>query len=122
MIFFVTKAERKLVLILSESDVADKLRPGHTVTIDAGQLAGVAVAEVAVGMLKTDEDTLAFLEKANPGQFTAANRRPPSGPDPAKGETRCKGCQGVMPFASLYEDRCIVCWAKMAKALLRLVN
>jgi hypothetical protein len=36
-------------------------------------------------------------------------------PDPRPHETRCAGCQGLVATETLFEGRCIICWATEAK-------
>jgi hypothetical protein len=108
-----------LFVMLSESDVADKLRPGHTLYVDPALLGGRTFGHVVISLGKTDQDNVALLHKAAPETRGMA----PRVREPGAAEARCKGpCKGVQPEADLFEGKCTVCWATQAKALLRMLN
>ncbi len=114
-----TNTPPSLVVMLSESDVADKLRPGNTLYVDPTLLKGNLFGEVILSMHKTDQDAIDLLQ----GKFPEVKGMKPQTREPRTHEARCSGpCKGVMPFAQLFEGKCIVCWSRQAKALLRMVN
>lgn len=111
MIFVMASNEPTLFLMLAEGDVKS-MRLGHTKFVDKRMLNKYTFNKVIVSLHKTDEDALECIRQAGHRVPELPN------PEPIANETRCLGCSGLILTASMFEGRCIVCWANMAKKLI----
>lgn len=103
MIYAVALKEQTIVLMISEKDVED-LRAGHTKFVDKRMMKGKKFDSIIISLHKTDDESIKVLKLGNeifhnPGI-----------------EATCRGCQGDIKKELLFEGKCIVCWAKQAKA------
>lgn len=112
MIFLLAKDLPALFLMLSEKDIGI-MRPGRTLFVDQRQLGGRTFDRVILSLGKTDAENLELVQKAQPGM----DMREFVSPEPARAEARCKGCEAIVEACTLFEERCIVCWATEAKKL-----
>lgn len=110
MIFVVAANEPAVFLMLAEKDVAS-MREGRTVFVDGRATGGVVFNKVLVSLHPTDQDALHMLHTAGHVVPELATH------EPVAKEVRCAGCQGLNSVGSLFEGRCIVCWATEAKRL-----
>lgn len=109
MIFVAAANEHTVVLMLSEQDVIT-LREGRTLFVDERATKGATFKNVILSLHKTNEEALATLR--------AAGHSTPSSlitHEPLPSESRCSGCNGLLPTPSLFEGQCTVCWATEAK-------
>lgn len=106
-------ATDSLFVFFSEQDVI-LMRQGRTLFIDQRQFKGAKFTNIVTALSKTDADSLAMLQQAN--GLTAA-RVDLTPPEPHAHESKCPGCDGLVTTASMFEGRCIVCWATEAKRL-----
>lgn len=108
---FVTGKDGSMFLMLSEKDI-ETMRAGNTKFVDERQTKGVTFNRVILSLHKTDEEAVAILRGAG-------HAVPPPGdlekPMPRAHEVRCPGCDGIIDNGSIFEGRCIVCWANAAK-------
>jgi hypothetical protein len=110
MIFLVAANEPTLFVMLSEQDVAS-MRQGRTTFVDKRALGKYTFDRVVLSLSKTDNDSIALLNKA--GHKVDVEKAAVHSTDP--GESVCKGCAGLIKTESMFEDKCIVCWAAEAK-------
>lgn len=115
MIFVAAANEPTMVIMLSEQDVMG-MRQGQYRFVDERATKGHQFNKCVVCLYKTDAESLAALKKSQggvlPGQVTEQMVT-----ETKATEERCFVCKGVGPIGSLYEDKCITCWAVEAKRL-----
>jgi hypothetical protein len=102
-----------LFLFFNEQDVIT-MRQGRTLFVDQRQLKGATFKQVITALGQTDADAVALIQKANGLKAAAVDLDPPA---PAVHESKCPGCGGLVATATMFEGRCIVCWATEAKRL-----
>lgn len=117
MIFALGNDGVVLFCMLSEQDIG-QMRTGVTKFVDERQLGERTFQRVVISLHKTDAEALRLLKQ----QLTVQQRKELEqqglkGPEPTVGEAKCIGCQGINPIESLFEGRCICCWAAKAKKL-----
>lgn len=117
MIFAMASTEPTLMIFISESDVANKLRPGNTLFVDEKHLGGRLFKKLVISLSKSDNATIDLLRATDP----RGTGVPLVDRQPEEGMAICKGCEGEMPLQQLFEGQCIVCWSKEAKKA-RLAN
>lgn len=117
MIFALAAADRRpgapidtLFVFFTEQDVIT-MRQGRTLFVDQRQLQGKKFTQIITALVKTNDDAVAMLKKANL-QGATVDLTPPA---PNPGQAKCKGCGGLVAAETLFEDTCIVCWATEAK-------
>lgn len=110
MIYALSVDETTLFVMLSESDVADKMRPGNSMFVDGRHLQGKKFEKVILSLHKTNEDAIALIHQAG------GPKEQVDGHHPTATETRCAKCEAIVERGSTFEGRCIVCWATEAKA------
>lgn len=110
---FVAGKDGSMFLMLSEQDMG-QLRQGNTKFVDERQTGGVPFNRVVLSLHKTDQEAIEILQKA--GHFVP-QREDMRSADPKAEQVRCKSCDAINERGSLFEDKCITCWAAMAKGL-----
>lgn len=111
MIFILDKQKPPgLILMLSEADVAN-MRAGRTTFVDQRQLSGAKFHRVVLSLHPSDTAALEMIRAAGHRVDQLAV------PEPGPAESRCVGCEGCIATASMFEGKCIVCWATEAKRL-----
>ena len=94
--------------MLSEAD-ARTMREGRTLFVDKRQTGGVTFDKIVLSLHASERHALEELRGAG---YEVPQLKCP---EPLPEESRCAGCEGLMPTPSLFERRCIVCWAVEAK-------
>ncbi len=111
MIFVAAETNNETIfLMLSEQDI-QTMRNGSTKFIDERQTGGISFKRVVLSLSKTDTEALECIRQAGYRVPQLKN------PEPVAGESRCKGCEGLMQTWQLFEGQCIVCWATQCKKL-----
>jgi hypothetical protein len=108
MIFATAADEPAVFLMLSEDDVV-QMREGRTKFVDRRATGGATFKKVILSLHKTNDEAIALLRKYGHA------RGEPVTHEPLAGEGQCVSCKGIMAPASLFEGKCIVCWAMEAK-------
>jgi hypothetical protein len=99
-----------LFVFLLWDDIPD-LRKGLTKFVDHRHIGDKTFNRVVISLHKNKrevEDLLAGL-KGTEGKTWVEGQ-------PQPGESICKGCKATMRTETLFEGKCIVCWATEAKA------
>lgn len=110
---FVSGKDGSMFLMLSEQDIG-QLRQGNTKFVDERQTGGVPFNRVVLSLHKTDQESINILQKA--GAYVPP-REDMRTAEPKAEEIRCKSCDAINNPGSLFEDRCITCWAAIAKGV-----
>jgi hypothetical protein len=105
-----------LLVMLNEKDVST-MRQGNTTFVDERSLKGASFTRIVLSLHKTDQSALEMLKSVNPTAKKALEKGMVPEPEPNIGETRCIKCRGVMAIETLFEGKCICCWAAQAKQI-----
>ena len=112
MIFVQAAKEPTMILMLAEKDV-QSMRQGRTLFVDERQTCGTRFNKVVLSLAKTDQESLALIRQAG---YDTSKLGPQA--EPTLGEARCNECQGCIAAALMFEGKCTVCWATLAKKLM----
>lgn len=112
MIFALAQKEPTIFLMLSHKDI-QTMREGRTVFVDDRQLGGGTFNRVLVCVNKTDKDSIKMIQKH--GQLPQGTSF--DSVQPKANEEKCSGCDGCIAPELLFEGKCMVCWATLAKKL-----
>lgn len=112
MIFVRAKTEPTLFVCLTHEDVKKKLEQGNTLFVDRKMLQGMPVDNVVISLHADHESIVKMIHSADPLStgLPITERKP--GPE---SEVQCHGCGAIVQIGQLFEDRCILCWSRMAK-------
>lgn len=108
MIFLVAKNEPTMFIMLTEADV-QSMREGRTQFVDQRMTKGNKFNKVILSVHPTHEDIAKIIHQAG---HTIPQLTPP---EPAPNQSVCIGCKGLIDTHTLFEGKCIVCWATEAK-------
>ena len=120
MIFVLAEQEPALFVMLSEDDVKG-MREGQTRVIAQRQLQGHQFDRLIVSLSPTDAMSLEAI-KQTPSGRQAMREKGMQVAEPKPGESVCRRCKGIMEPHLLLDERCIVCWAAIAKNLQGMAN
>ena|ERR1700677_3876445 len=120
MIFILAEQEPVLFVMLSEDDVKG-MREGTTRFVDQRALKGHQFDRVVISLSQTDAASMELIKKLPSGR-QAMRDKGLQVHEPKPGESVCRRCKGIMEPQLLFEDRCIVCWAAIAKNLQSMSN
>jgi hypothetical protein len=115
MIFVAAATEPTIILMLAEADI-QAMREGRTQFVDSRQTGGLKFDRVALSLHRTNEDALALLKGAGHDMSNLPS------PVPTAKEGRCDDCKGCIAVELLFEGKCNVCWATLAKKLMTASN
>lgn len=113
MIFVLAKDQPVLFVMLTEAD-AQSMREGRTQFVDNRQLGNKTFNRVIISLHKNKQEILASLRQA--GHYVDENLFTSVMPEEAT-EGRCEACDGCIAKYLLFEGKCTVCWATLAKKL-----
>jgi hypothetical protein len=111
MIFVAAGDGETVFLMLSEQDVAG-MRAGSTRFVDERQTGGLKFSRAVLSLSKSDVESLKLIRQAG-----HAVDHPLVEPGPGPAESRCAGCNGLIATPLMFEGKCTVCWATLAKQL-----
>jgi hypothetical protein len=111
MIFVQAATEPTMFLMLAENDV-QTMRDGRTLFVGPQQMQGHHFNKVILSLHHTNDHALETLRLAG---HDVSKHAPEAVPEP--GEGRCDECKGCISTPLLFEGKCTVCWATIAKKL-----
>jgi hypothetical protein len=107
MIFVIAKNEPTCFLLLSEKDLKS-MRGNRTLFVDQRATGGAKFNKVILSLHATDEEAMMVVSQ---GRDLYDIRQH----EPAPGEVKCPGCGRLGASDSMLEDKCVYCWAAIAK-------
>jgi len=111
MIFALGQSPPALFVFVTASDVK-LIQEGRTLFVDQRQLGGKTFDRVILAFSKTNQDAIDLLTRSGTYKLPEGQIE---GPTPYSGEARCATCESIVQECTLFEKRCIVCWATEAK-------
>lgn len=99
-----------IFVLLCEKDLSD-MRTGLTKFVDHRQLQGKTFERVVFALTKSDANSLELIKAAGHRVYQLAV------PEPGPKESKCLGCEGLIETVTMFEGKCICCWAAEAKKL-----
>ena len=108
MIFAAAATEPTMFLFLSEEDV-QSIKEGRTKFVDQRATKGFRFDKVIVAYCRTNAEAIALIERGQAAFQNIQEHRPEANEKP------CNFCQSLIPEPQMFEGRCIVCWATLAK-------
>ncbi len=115
MVFVTARDHPTIFLMLSEKDI-QTMREGRTVFVDERVTKDSSFKAVIVSVSPTDEHSLQLIRSS--GNLTPGL----SNMQPKEDEVTCSDCKGIMFAHSLFEGKCMICWATLAKHLLAMTG